>query len=221
MRRTSRSAISCSSNASSSRLPGQPSRSDCSHRSSASRLIVGSLSSVSIRLAAAGGVAARAHACATSSRRRSRPASGNSTFTLGQHARAGRKQRGQRDAGRATGRARSTARVRRPVAPHARRRPTRAGRRSSCRPRVRLSAARQPLPGLAVDRAREHRVAQHPAREGAGLALERGDQVPVVDVARMALAVAVRCSADARARTGRRASTRCARRTGAPSGAAR
>ena len=50
----------------------------------------------------------------------------------------------------------------------------------------------QPLPGLAVHGTREHRVAQHPACERAGLASERGHQMPVVDVARVALPVAVR-----------------------------
>ena len=38
----------------------------------------------------------------------------------------------------------------------------------------------QPLPGLPVHREREHRISQHPARECAGLAPERADQVAVV-----------------------------------------
>ena len=65
MRRVSRSAISCSSSASSKRSAGQPSRSDCAPDRGHSRLIVGRRSSVSIsgtrrRSACRGGGAAHA-----------------------------------------------------------------------------------------------------------------------------------------------------------------
>lgn len=53
-------------------------------------------------------------------------------------------------------------------------------------------AQAQSLPGLAVELAWEHRIAQHPAGESAGFALERSNQVPVVDVTRMTLAALVR-----------------------------
>src|SRR5450756_499690 len=48
MRRASRSLISCSSKASNNRCAGQPSVSDCAHRSPANRLMVGRRKSVSI-----------------------------------------------------------------------------------------------------------------------------------------------------------------------------